>query len=106
MREARKSSAKLYMSDIRKIEEPEIENALELAWEVFVEFEAPEYAQAGIDEFHNFVTEGWKNAGMTFYGAFEDGRIMECLLSDRAGTSACFLSGKIIREKAWERNGR
>lgn len=99
MREARKSSAKLYMSDIRKIEEPEIENALELAWEVFVEFEAPEYAQAGIDEFHNFVTEGWKNAGMTFYGAFEDGRIIGMLALRPRRHISLFFVGKDYQGK-------
>ena len=67
------------MSDIRRIEGTDIEDALALAWDVFMEFEAPEYAQAGIDEFHNFVTEGWEKVGMTFYGAFEEDRIIGML---------------------------
>lgn len=67
------------MSDIRKLEGSDIEDALALAWKVFGEFEAPEYSRAGIDEFHNFVTEGWKNAEMTFYGAFEEGTIIGML---------------------------
>jgi hypothetical protein len=36
--------------DIRKITEENLQEALELVWKIFQEFEAPEYSQEGIDE--------------------------------------------------------
>jgi GNAT superfamily N-acetyltransferase len=32
-----------------------LQEALELVWKVFLEFEAPEYCEQGISEFHDFI---------------------------------------------------
>ena len=40
---------------IRKLNEREIQSAIELSLEVFMVFEAPEYSQEGIDEFKQFL---------------------------------------------------
>ena len=37
--------------EIRKLHKPEYEAALALVWEVFLEYEAPEYSKEGVDEF-------------------------------------------------------
>ena len=37
--------------EIRKILSNELENAINLVWRVFLEYEAPDYTQEGIDEF-------------------------------------------------------
>lgn len=39
---------------IRELSNDEIAIALELVWEVFMEFEAPDYSQEGINEFRSF----------------------------------------------------
>ena len=41
--------------EIRKLEPEALEEALALVWEVFAEFEAPEYTQEGIEEFWRFI---------------------------------------------------
>lgn len=33
------------------------DGAMELAWDTFVKFDAPDYSQEGIDNFHKFVTD-------------------------------------------------
>nr|WP_263326836.1 GNAT family N-acetyltransferase [Neobacillus sp. Marseille-Q6967] len=38
-----------------KLSRSEIKAALELVWTVFLEFEAPDYSQQGIEEFRKFV---------------------------------------------------
>lgn len=40
---------------IRELRKNQLHEALELVWNVFIEFEAPEYSQEGIDEFRNFI---------------------------------------------------
>jgi GNAT superfamily N-acetyltransferase len=34
-----------------------LQEALELVWKVFLQFEAPEYCEEGISEFHDFIQE-------------------------------------------------
>lgn len=40
---------------IRPIKRDEWEMAMQLAWDTFLVYEAPEYEKLGIDNFHNFV---------------------------------------------------
>lgn len=51
------------------------EEALRLAWKVFMEFEAPEYSQEGIEEFRHFVTNIAPKADMRFWGAYVNGKL-------------------------------
>ena len=41
--------------EIRKILSNELENATNLVWRVFLEYEAPDYTQEGIDEFKKTI---------------------------------------------------
>lgn len=40
---------------IRRLESADSQAALRLVWNVFLEFEAPEYSDEGIQEFRNFI---------------------------------------------------
>ena len=62
--------------EIRKIEKEEMEEALELVWRVFLEFEAPDYTQEGIIEFKKAIDDNEWVSNRNFYGAFEDGKIL------------------------------
>ena len=42
---------------IRKILKNEMEDALKLVWEVFLEFEAPDYTEEGINEFKKAIDD-------------------------------------------------
>ena len=50
----------------------EIPEALALTWEVFLEFEAPEYPAEGVAAFRGFLDNPAELARLTFYGAFRD----------------------------------
>ncbi len=57
---------------IREIKETEMKEALELVWEVFLEFEAPDYTEEGINEFKKSIDDiNWVKA-RDFYGAFNE----------------------------------
>ena len=63
--------------EIRKLEPEALEEALALVWEVFAEFEAPDYSQEGIEEFWRFIDLEYMimqqgEGNLTFWGAFED----------------------------------
>ncbi|MCR5570261.1 MAG: GNAT family N-acetyltransferase [Paludibacteraceae bacterium] len=61
---------------VEKLDQSQKMEALELAWRVFQEFEASDYSQEGIDEFHNFVSKVAPTADMQFWGAFHGERMV------------------------------
>lgn len=42
--------------EIIKLQKNDIRNALDLVWNVFQEFEAPDYSKQGIEEFREFIS--------------------------------------------------
>lgn len=62
-------------TEIRPLREAEIRAASALVRRVFAEFEAPDYAQEGIDVFHRFIapealTEQFRTGALKLWGAF------------------------------------
>ncbi len=69
------------MYDIRKITSGEVDDALALALEVFMEFEAPEYKPEGVNSFKSFIQDektisSYKQGLCPMYGAFGDGKLI------------------------------
>lgn len=58
---------------IRKLTPEEYAPALELVWRVFLEFEAPDYTQEGIDEFRRSINDSGYQSMLTVYGGYVDG---------------------------------
>lgn len=56
---------------IRKILKEEINDALELVWKVFLEFEAPDYIEEGVKEFKKTIDDNEWIKARDFYGAFD-----------------------------------
>ena len=57
---------------IRKILKEEMKEALELVWKVFLEFEAPDYTEEGIEEFKKTIDDNVWIKARDFYGAFDE----------------------------------
>lgn len=70
---------------IRRLEMNEVDKALSLVWEVFLEFEAPEYPDEGIRTFESSIihSEEFKNriysGDQIMFGAFHEERLMGVL---------------------------
>ncbi|MGN0438556.1 MAG: GNAT family N-acetyltransferase, partial [Lachnospiraceae bacterium] len=56
---------------VRRLNADEIKNATDLIWEVFLQFEAPEYSKEGIDFFRGSLDDEERNRKLKYYGAFE-----------------------------------
>ena len=61
---------------IKELENNEINIANDLAFKVFLKFEAPEYTKEGIDEFKTTINSPKFISKHTYYGAFEN----DCLV--------------------------
>ena len=69
------------MYDIRKVQSDEVDEALSIALEVFMEFEAPDYKPEGIEAFKSFIgdenlIQGFKCGIAPMYAAFDNGKII------------------------------
>ena len=64
---------------VRRLTKEEIPVALELCWRVFLEFEAPEYSQEGIDHFQTSLEDQERIRKLTFYGAFNGDKLVGTL---------------------------
>ena len=62
--------------EIRRISGNEIAQAIDLSWEVFLQFEAPEYSEEGVRTFRESLDDKERAALLDWFGAFEDGRLV------------------------------
>ena len=61
--------------EIRRLYSKELSAGLKLIWETFLEFEAPDYSQEGINSFHDFITNPDCLVSLEFIGAFQEGQL-------------------------------
>ncbi len=64
---------------IRRLRPEEIPKALELCWQVFLEFEAPEYSPEGIAAFRASLYDRERTRNLKFYGAFDGEKLVGIL---------------------------
>lgn len=57
--------------DIRALAKSEQTQAIHLVWTVFLEFEAPEYAPEGVEEFRRFLNNEDTREVLKWWGAFD-----------------------------------
>lgn len=77
---------------VRELKESESADALLLVWDVFMEYEAPDYSEEGIAEFYKSIHDEGYLSKLRMYGAFmETGWLALLRREARARTSLCFL---------------
>lgn len=64
---------------VRRLYPEEIQEALDLCWEVFLQFEAPEYSEEGIKEFRKSLDDKERTKQLRFYGAFDGDELVGML---------------------------
>lgn len=72
--------------EIRQILEKDRAKALELVWNVFVQYESPDYSKEGIEAFYQsvIVNEDYIN-NIVMYGAFEENEIKGVIATGNSG---------------------
>ena len=78
----------------------ETQSALQLAWEVFQEFESPDYTQEGINEFYKTIHDENYISMLTMYGAFLNGELVGVIATRNNGRHIAlfFVDGKYHRQ--------
>lgn len=101
--------------EIKKISFEKLEEALELTWKTFLEYEAPDYSQEGIEEFKKSIYDKEWLRARDFYGAYEDDTLLGLIATkDKSHIALFFVDGKYHRrgigrklfEKVLEENNK
>lgn len=84
--------------EIRKLSGNEVTLALALAWEVFLEFEAPDYSQEGINEFRSFLDSQSEIQKLRFFGALHQDSVLGVLAMRDEHISLLFVKKEFQRK--------
>ena len=94
--------------EIRQVGPSEIDAAVALILEVFLQFDAPDDSEEGIRSFRVFVEDGEIRQTLLFFGAFEQGELKGVIVTDDAKDHICCFFVKAgyhrqgIGKKLWE----
>jgi uncharacterized protein YggL (DUF469 family) len=61
--------------EIKKLIQAEKADAMYLVWEIFLEFEAPDYVEEVINTFRDFINDENQINNLEMYGAYEKGNL-------------------------------
>ena len=86
---------------IKRVSESEKSVALNLVWKVFLEFEAPDYTQNGIDEFCKSIHDNTYLSQLTMYGAYYNNKIVGVIATRNCGTHIALF----FVDKKYQRQG-
>ena len=75
---------------VRPLENAEKGKALQLAWKVFCEFEFPDYAPEGTEEFKKCLNDDAYLAGIRYYGGFDEEKLVGMLGIREEKWHVCF----------------
>lgn len=85
---------------IRELRQEETEEALCLVWNVFQEYEAPDYTKEGIEEFYKSIHDEKYLSKLCWYGAFVQEKLVGIIATRNEGTHIAlfFVDGKYHRQ--------
>ena len=82
-----------------RLSEDERQAALDLAWDVFSEYESPDYSPEGTEEFRKSLHDEEYLSGLHYYGAFDGGKLIGeiAIRPDRKHICFFFVDGRYHR---------
>ena len=93
---------------IQKIEGTQIADAIDLIWTTFLQFEAPDYSEEGIQSFKDFIENKDIISSLEFWGAY-DGHVLKGVIAaneNRKHICCFFVKAQYHRQgigkKLWE----
>lgn len=94
--------------EIKKVDDLQIGQALDLIWETFLQFEAPDYSAEGVQSFRAFIENKEILQTLEFWGAYDDGELKGVIAANENRKHICcfFVKAEYHRQgigkKLWE----
>ena len=94
--------------DIKKIDETQIVDAIDLIWTTFLQFDAPDYSEEGIQSFKDFIESKEIISTLEFWGAYDGPKLKGVIATNENRKHICcfFVKAEYHRQgigrKLWE----
>ena len=94
--------------EIKKIDEIQLTNAIDLIWSTFLQFEAPDYSEEGIQSFKDFIDNKEILKTLEFWGAYDNKELKGVIATNDNRKHICcfFVKAQYHRQgigrKLWE----
>lgn len=94
--------------DIIKIDETQIVDAIDLIWTTFLQFDAPDYSEEGIQSFKDFIESKEIISTLEFWGAYDGPKLKGVIATNENRKHICcfFVKAEYHRQgigrKLWE----
>lgn len=90
---------------IKELDAKEIPEALDLVWQVFMAYEAPDYTNEGVEEFYKSIHDVRYLAQLQIFGAFAADKLVGVIASRCAGSHIAlfFVDGAYQRQSIGRR---
>lgn len=93
---------------IKKIDVSQIDTAIKLIWDTFLQFEAPDYSEQGVKTFQDFIENKEILQSLELFGAYENQELKGVIATNDNKKHICcfFVSAQFHRQgigkKLWE----
>lgn len=94
--------------EIRKIDNEQTTNAIQLIWTTFLQFEAPDYSDEGVQSFRRFIENKDILKTLEYFGAYENSELKGIIATKNNRKHICcfFVKAKYHRQgigrRLWE----
>ena len=94
--------------EIKEIEKAQIPEAIDLIWTTFLQFEAPDYSEEGVQSFRDFVKDKEIISTLEFWGAYDNQELKGVIATNENRRHICcfFVKAQYHRQgigrKLWE----
>ena len=94
--------------EIKKIDQAQMDNAIDLIWTTFLQFEAPDYSGEGIQSFKDFIENKEIINTLEFWGAYDNQKLKGVIATNENRKHICcfFVEAQYQRQgigrKLWE----
>ena len=94
--------------EVKKIDDTQITNAIDLIWQTFLQFEAPDYSEEGVKSFQEFIENKEIVKTLEFWGAYDEERLKGVIATNENRKHICcfFVKAQYQRQgigrKLWD----
>ena len=94
--------------EIKEIEKDQIPKAIDLIWTTFLQFEAPDYSEEGVQSFKDFIEDKEMISTLEFWGAYDNRELKGVIATNENRRHICsfFVKAQYHRQgigrKLWE----
>ena len=75
--------------EVKKIDDTQITNAIDLIWQTFLQFEAPDYSEEGVKSFQEFIENKEIVKTLEFWGAYDEERLKGVIATNENRKHIC-----------------